>query len=96
MTVSVRKNGKRVAALLLALVLVLSVCPFAVHAEETEARTTEYVHLRSGPGTNNAKKGVIKPGVYTIVQEATGTGASKWGKLKSGAGWISLDHCEKM
>ncbi len=50
MTVSVRKNGKRVAALLLALVLVLSVCPFAVHAEETEARTTEYVHLRSGPG----------------------------------------------
>ena len=54
------------------------------------------LNIRSGPGTNNAKKGVIKPGVYTIVQEATGTGASKWGKLKSGAGWISLDHCEKM
>lgn len=54
------------------------------------------LNIRSGPGTNNAKKGVIKPGVYTIVQEATGTGASKWGKMKSGAGWISLDHCEKM
>ena len=54
------------------------------------------LNIRSGPGTNNAKKGVIKPGVYTIVQEATGAGASKWGKLKSGAGWISLDHCEKM
>lgn len=54
------------------------------------------LNIRSGPGTNNAKKGVIKPGVYTIVQEATGAGASKWGKLKSGAGWISLDHCEKL
>ena len=54
------------------------------------------MNIRSGPGTNNAKKGVIKPGVYTIVQEATGAGASKWGKLKSGAGWISLDHCEKL
>ncbi len=28
----------------------------------------------------------------TIVDEASGTGASKWGKLKSGAGWISLDY----
>lgn len=54
------------------------------------------LNIRSGPGTNNAKKGVIKPGVYTIVQEATGAGASKWGKLKSGVGWISLDHCEKL
>lgn len=54
------------------------------------------LNIRSGPGTNNAKKGVTKPGVYTIVQEATGAGASKWGKLKSGAGWISLDHCEKL
>lgn len=54
------------------------------------------LNIRSGPGTNNAKKGVIKPGVYTIVQEAIGAGASKWGKLKSGVGWISLDHCEKL
>ena len=28
----------------------------------------------------------------TIVDEASGTRASKWGKLKSGAGWISLDY----
>lgn len=31
----------------------------------------------------------------TIVDEASGTGASKWGKLKSGAGWISLDYVFK-
>lgn len=37
----------------------------------------------------------IKPGVYTIVEERTGAGASKWGKLKSGAGWISLDYAKK-
>jgi hypothetical protein len=53
------------------------------------------LNIRSGPGTNYAQKGFIKPGIYTIVEEASGTGASKWGKLKSGAGWISLDYCEK-
>ena len=31
-------------------------------------------------------------GVFTIVAESTGVGSTKgWGKLKSGAGWISLD-----
>jgi hypothetical protein len=34
--------------------------------------------------------------VYTIVEEADGPGASKWGRLKSGAGWISLDFVKKM
>ncbi|MFQ9409813.1 MAG: hypothetical protein ACLR1T_00450 [Evtepia gabavorous] len=31
-------------------------------------------------------------GVYTIVETADGQGASQWGKLKSGAGWIALDY----
>ena len=44
---------------------------------------------------NYGSKGAINPGVYTIVAEAGGTGASKWGKLKSGAGWISLDYATK-
>lgn len=35
-------------------------------------------------------------GIYTIVAEKEGKGASKWGKLKSGAGWISLDYAEKI
>ena len=44
----------------------------------------------------NQSKGYIKPGVYTIVEEATGKGATKWGKLKSGAGWISLDYAKRL
>ena len=35
-------------------------------------------------------------GIYTIVAEAAGPGATKWGKLKSGAGWISLDYVTKL
>lgn len=52
------------------------------------------LRIRSGPGTDTEALGFIKPGVYTIVEEANGPGASKWGKLKSGAGWISLDYVE--
>ena len=52
------------------------------------------LNIRKGPGTNYGKNGFIKPGVYTIVAESTGTGATKWGKLKSGAGWISLDYAK--
>jgi len=53
------------------------------------------LNIRKGPGTNYASTGFIKPGVYTIVAESTGAGATKWGKLKSGAGWISLDYATK-
>lgn len=58
--------------------------------------TATSLNIRTGPGTNNASKGYIKPGVYTIVEEASGAGASKWGRLKSGAGWVSLDYCKKL
>lgn len=57
--------------------------------------TATDLNIRSGPGTNYGSKGAIKPGIYTIVAEASGTGASKWGKLKSGSGWISLDYATK-
>ena len=53
------------------------------------------LNIRKGPGTNYGSTGFIKPGVYTIVAESTGKGAAKWGKLKSGAGWISLDYATK-
>lgn len=56
--------------------------------------TISDLYIRKGPGTNYGKNGFIKPGVYTIVEESTGTGATKWGKLKSGAGWISLDYAK--
>ena len=53
------------------------------------------LNIRKGPGTSYGSTGFIKPGVYTIVAESTGAGATKWGKLKSGAGWISLDYATK-
>ncbi len=49
------------------------------------------LNIRKGPGTNYAIVGVIRDkGTYTIIEE---NGA--WGKLKSGAGWISLNYCTK-
>ena len=54
---------------------------------------TEVLNIREGAGSNYEVVGQIKDrGVYTIIAEADGKGANKWGKLKSGAGWISLDY----
>lgn len=58
--------------------------------------TATDLNIRAGAGTNFASKGVIAPGVYTITEEKDGKGATKWGKLKSGAGWISLDFATKI
>ena len=57
--------------------------------------TISDLYIRKGPGTNYGNNGFIMPGVYTIVEESTGTGATKWGKLKSGAGWIAIDYTER-
>ena len=55
------------------------------------------VNIRKGAGTNYPVCGSIaKGGAYTIVAEKSGTGAKKWGKLKSGAGWIALDYTSKI
>lgn len=58
---------------------------------------TDALNIRKGAGTNFAKTGCITDkGTYTIVAESKGQGSDKgWGKLKSGAGWISLDYCIK-
>ena len=58
--------------------------------------TADCLNIRKGPGTNFGINGQITDhGTYTIVKESTGSGASMWGKLKSGAGWISLDYTER-
>ena len=55
------------------------------------------VNIRKGAGTNYDVVGAIpKGGAYTIVAEKNGKGAKKWGKLKSGAGWIALDYTKKI
>lgn len=58
--------------------------------------TVNALNIRANAGTNYAITGTIRDkGVYTIVAEKTGKGATKWGKLKSGVGWISLDYVKK-
>lgn len=69
---------------------VTTALPYKVRVSITD------LNIRSGPGTGYAKKGYIKPGVYTITAEASGKGASKWLKLKSGAGYISADFVTKI
>lgn len=61
------------------------------------------LNIRRGPGTNTDKVGKYTGiGVFTIVEEADGPGASKWGLLssykKNRNGWISLDSdfCDRL
>lgn len=53
--------------------------------------TASVLNVRKGPGTKYAVVATIKKGeIYTIVEENDG-----WGRLKSGAGWVSLKYTEK-
>lgn len=56
------------------------------------------LNIRKGPGTNYGKTGKFTgKGVFTITEERAGTGSNKgWGKLKSDAGWISLDYVKRL
>lgn len=56
------------------------------------------LNIRKGPGTNYAATGNFTgKGIFTIVEKSDGSGSnSGWGKLKSGAGWISLDYATKV
>lgn len=50
-----------------------------------------------GVGTSTGKTGEITDqGVYTIVEEKKDGKSMKWGKLKSGKGWIALDGVKKV
>lgn len=56
------------------------------------------LNIRSGPGINYDKTGdYTRVGEFTVVNVAEGPGSkSGWGELKSGAGWISLDHARRV
>lgn len=56
------------------------------------------LNIRTGPGTDYAKTGrYTGKGVFTIVEVKTGQGSKAgWGRLKSGAGWISLDYATRI
>lgn len=54
--------------------------------------TADALNIRSGPGTAYGVVGCIRDkGTYTIVQET-----GNWGKLLSGAGWISLKYTKRV
>lgn len=58
--------------------------------------TANVLNIRSIAGTDYKIVGTIKKGeVYTIVEEKI-VGTMKWGKLKSGVGWICLNYTEKL
>mgnify|MGYP002615562725 CR=1 FL=1 len=81
------------------------VYPAASTPAPTPSKDTSYkvqvsivnLNIRKGPGTNYDRTGQFTgKGIFTIVQESKGAGATLWGKLKSGAGWISLDFAKKL
>ena len=67
-------------------------CPFMVKV------SIDDLNIRKGAGTNTTKTGrYTGKGVFTIIQVKSGSGSTLgWGKLKSGAGWISLDYCVRI
>lgn len=55
------------------------------------------LNIRKGPGTDYDVIRTIKPSVYTIIEVKSGKGSSSgWGRLKSRAGWISLDFVKRV
>ena len=58
--------------------------------------TASELNYRQGPGMNYKVNGTVKKGeVFTIV-ETFMNGTTEWGKLKSGAGWISLQYTQRI
>ncbi|NLD18681.1 MAG: CHAP domain-containing protein [Clostridiales bacterium] len=62
---------------------------------QSEAQTASYqvsvthndLNMRTGPGTSYARKGYIKPGVYTITKTQSG-----WGQVGENGYWIYLSY----
>lgn len=59
------------------------------------------LNIKNGPGTGYARTGRFTGvGVFIVVEEAQGAGASKWGLLKSYQKkrdrWISLDYVTRI
>ena len=68
-----------------------SAVPFLVRVSISD------LNIRKGPGTNYDRTKFIPVGVYTIVEVKSGKGSTTgWGRLKSGAGWISLDYIARI
>lgn len=76
-----------------------------IHSGKGSDRTTfevkvevDRLNIRTGAGINYATTGLVTgQGVFTITEVKKGAGSENgWGKLKSGAGWISLDYATRI
>ena len=67
-------------------------CPFMVKVSIPD------LNIRKGAGTNTAKTGQYTGiGIFTIVEVREGKGSDTgWGRLRSGAGWIALNFCQRV
>ena len=67
-------------------------CPFLVRV------TAKDLRIRKGAGTDTEWTGKYVPvGTYTIVEVKAGKGSkARWGRLKSGAGWIALSYAKRV
>ena len=62
---------------------------------------TDTLNIRKLPTVHSAAVGFTGKGTFTITEEATGVvnasgDKSRWGRLRSGKGWICLDYAEKV
>ena len=62
---------------------------------------TDTLNIRKLPTVHSAAVGFTGKGTFTITEEATGVvnasgDNSRWGRLRSGKGWICLDYAEKV
>jgi len=66
--------------------------PFLVKVSVTD------LNIRKGPGTDYDRTGQFTGiGVFTIMEIKSGKGSTAgWGRLKSGAGWITLDYAKRV
>ena len=66
--------------------------PFLVRVDISD------LNIRTGAGTNYSRTGQYTgKGIFTILEVKSGQGSDAgWGRLKSGAGWISLDYTTRI
>lgn len=76
--------------------------PQTLPAETVPAKSFPYtfrlhaaVQIFDGPGYDACFVGSVgEDGVYTIMEEASDADGHRWGRLKSGIGWVDLDAVE--
>ena len=65
--------------------------PYTVKLTDPGMKIYEYPDFQANQGSMDT---IGQTGVYTIVEEATDDAGNRWGKLKSGAGWICLHDAQ--